>query len=203
DDFRRFLDCAHEHGIRLVTDMVLNHTSDQHPWFRDSRSSRDDPKRDWYLWRDGRGDGPPNNWISQFGGAAWQPDEATGQFYYHCCLPDQPDLNWRNPQVRAEMWDVMRFWLGMGVDGFRLDSIGNLFKAEHLPDHDVTHSIVELRYAWLTATSAEERQPVGSELGRLFRDQVDQPEIHELMRELRSVVDEFPECVLIGETDQV
>src|SRR6195952_763751 len=103
-DFDRLTDEVHRRGMKLVLDFVPNHTSDQHAWFRESRASRDNPKRDWYIWRDGRPDGgPPNNWISNFGGSAWEKDEATGQYYYHAFLKEQPDLNWRNPRVRAAM----------------------------------------------------------------------------------------------------
>ena len=111
DDFRTLLDAAHERGIRVVVDLVLNHTSDQHPWFIESRSSRDSAKRDWYVWQDPRDGGPPNNWMSQFGGSAWELDATTDQYYYHCFLREQPDLNYRNPAVRRAVADVVRFWL--------------------------------------------------------------------------------------------
>src|ERR671916_765118 len=104
DDFTTFLREAHARGIRVILDLVLNHTSDQHPWFLESRSSRDNPKRDWYIWRDGNDDGPPNNWASIFGGSAWERDPATGQYYYHVFLKEQPDLNWRNPAVKRAVW---------------------------------------------------------------------------------------------------
>ena len=107
EDFDALVEAAHAHGLKVVLDFVPNHTSDLHPWFVESRSSRDSPKRDWYLWRDGN---PPNNWIAVFGGRAWEWDEATGQSYYHAYLPEQPDLNWRNPEVREAMLGVLRFW---------------------------------------------------------------------------------------------
>jgi glycosidase len=116
--FDRLVQAAHDRGLRLVLDGVFNHTSDQHPWFVASRRSRDDPKRDWYHWRDGR---RPNNWASTFGGPAWTWDEATQQSYLHSFLPAQPDLNWSNPAVADAVLDAMRFWLERGVDGFRLD----------------------------------------------------------------------------------
>ena len=120
EDFDALIAGVHERGLRLILDFVPNHTSDQHPWFLESRSSRTNPKRDWYLWRDPVADGGvPNNWMSNFGGSAWTLDEATGQYYYHSFLTQQPDLNWRNPAVRAAMYDAMRFWLEKGVDGFR------------------------------------------------------------------------------------
>ncbi|MCL4253603.1 MAG: alpha-glucosidase, partial [Anaerolineae bacterium] len=123
DDFRHFLTEAHARNIRVILDFVLNHTSHLHDWFIESRSSKDNPKRDWYIWRDGDGDNPPNNWQSTFGGSAWEYDPATGQYYYHFFLKEQPDLNWRNPEVVQAMMDVVRFWLNMGVDGFRMDAV--------------------------------------------------------------------------------
>jgi alpha-glucosidase len=203
DDFLTFLNGAHERGIRVVLDLVLNHTSNEHPWFAESRATRDGPKRDWYLWRDGRAGGPPNNWVSQFGGPAWTLDERTGQYYYHSFLSDQPDLNWRLFEVRDAMWRAIRFWLELGVDGFRLDAIGNLFKAAELTDHGSSASIADLRRAWVTTTSDRERAALTQELAELFRYQVDLPEVHDLMRELRTLVDAYPGRVLIGETDQV
>src|SRR5262249_29161095 len=143
DEVRRLLDAAHERQIRLVVDLVLNHTSDRHPWFVESRSSRDSAKRDWYVWADLRDGGPPNNWMSWFGGSAWEPDPATGQAYYHCFLREQPDLNYRNPAVRAAIGDVMRFWLDLGVDGFRLDAPDAVFEDLTLADHDEPRSLSE------------------------------------------------------------
>src|SRR5574341_1152047 len=136
DDFMRFLDGAHQRGIRVIIDLVLNHTSHLHQWFIESRSSRDNPKRDWYIWRDGNpsSGGPPNNWYSPFGGSAWEYDPATGQYYYHAFLKEQPDLNWRNPQVRRAMADVLRFWLRRGVDGFRVDASAVLIEDNLLRD---------------------------------------------------------------------
>jgi alpha-glucosidase len=128
-DFNRLLNAVHERGLKLILDFVPNHTSDQHPWFLESRSSRDNPKRDWYLWREPAADGgPPNNWLSNFGGSAWEWDAATKQFYYHSFLKQQPDLNWRNPQLREAMLNVLRFWLDRGVDGFRVDVLWLLIK---------------------------------------------------------------------------
>ncbi|MCB2223237.1 MAG: DUF3459 domain-containing protein [Actinobacteria bacterium] len=122
EDFDRMREALHGCGVRLIVDLVPNHTSDRHPWFLASRSSRDDPRRDWYVWADpAPGGGPPNNWLAVFGGPAWEWDEATGQYYLHSFLRSQPDLNWRNPEVEAAMFDVVRFWLDRGVDGFRLD----------------------------------------------------------------------------------
>ncbi|MBI4771775.1 MAG: hypothetical protein HY784_15510, partial [Chloroflexi bacterium] len=127
--FDRLLAEAHRRGIRVVMDLVFNHSSDQHPWFRQSRAGRENPKRDWYIWRDGRGPGkPPNNWQSVFGGPAWTFDPASGQWYLHMFLPQQPDLNWRNPDVREALLAAARFWLERGVDGFRLDVFNLWFK---------------------------------------------------------------------------
>jgi alpha-glucosidase len=126
-DFDALREAAHGCGLRLILDLVPNHTSDQHSWFVESRSSRKNPKRDWYIWRDpAPSGGPPNNWQSEFGGSAWQYDEPTGQYYYHAFLPVQPDLNWRNPLVRTAIYETMRFWLRRGVDGFRIDVIWHL-----------------------------------------------------------------------------
>ena len=132
EDFDALVAAAHGHGIKVVLDFVPNHTSDLHPWFQESRSSRESPKRDWYLWRDGD---PPNNWIAVFGGRAWEWDEATGQSYYHAYLPEQPDLNWRKPEVREAMLGVLRFWKGRGVDGFRVDAMRQVLKDLSLRDN--------------------------------------------------------------------
>ena len=145
-DFDALLTAAHEHGLKLILDLVPNHTSDQHPWFVESRSSRDNPKRDWYVWRDPAPDGGvPNNWLSEFGGSAWQFDETTGQYYYHAFLAQQPDLNWRNPDVRAAIYDAMRFWLDKGVDGFRVDVIWHLIKDAEFRDNPPNPHYVEGR----------------------------------------------------------
>jgi alpha-glucosidase len=123
-DFDALLAAAHADGLKLLLDLVPNHTSHRHPWFEESRSSRENPKRDWYIWRDPAPDGgPPNNWLSEFGGTAWEFDQTTRQYYYHAFLTAQPDLNWRNPEARAAIYEVMRFWLGRGVDGFRVDVV--------------------------------------------------------------------------------
>ncbi len=129
-DFDDLLAHAHARGLKILLDFVPNHTSDRHPWFVESRSSRDNPKRDWYIWRDSSPNGgPPNNWIGDFGGSAWEWDDATGQYYYHAFLKEQADLNWRNPAVQSAMYDVMRFWFDRGVDGFRIDVLWHMVKA--------------------------------------------------------------------------
>ena len=133
-DFDALVAAAHDRGLRVLLDYVPNHTADTHPWFAASRASRDDPQRDWYIWRDPAPDGgPPNNWLSEFGGSAWTLDAATGQYFYHAYLPQQPDLNWRNPAVQDAMLDVLRFWLDRGVDGFRVDAIHHLFEDAAAP----------------------------------------------------------------------
>jgi alpha-glucosidase len=135
EEFDALVAAAHENDLKIILDLVPNHTSDPHPWFIQSRASRDNPKRDWYIWRDRRPEGgPPNNWLSEFGGSAWQYDDVTGQYYYHAFLAAQPDLNWRNPEVREAIYDVMRFWLGRGVDGFRVDVIWHLVKDAEFRD---------------------------------------------------------------------
>jgi glycosidase len=134
--FDALVEGAHRRGLKVIVDYVPNHSSDRHPWFVESRSRRDAPKRDWYVWRDPKPDGsPPNNWVANFGGAAWTWDERTGQYYLHSFLPEQPDLNWRNPEVRAAMLDVLRFWLDRGVDGFRIDAAYYVMKDPELRDN--------------------------------------------------------------------
>jgi alpha-glucosidase len=184
EDFDALVAAAHERGLALILDFVPNHTSIEHPWFAESRSSRNNPKRDWYIWRDGRDGGPPNNWISNFGGPAWTFDETTGQFYYHAFLREQPDLNWANPEVRAAMHDVLRFWLDKGVDGFRVDVIWHLAKDPEFRDNPVNPGY----------------EGGQSEINRYLQAySADQPEIHEVVAGLRRVIDEYPDRVLIGE----
>jgi len=144
EDFDEMLETAHKHGIKILMDLVANHTSDQHPWFKESRSSKDNPYRDYYIWKDPKGfdeDGnpiPPNNWASEFGGPAWEWDEATGQFYLHIFFKEQPDLNWENEKVREDLYSMVRWWLDKGVDGFRLDAINIISKPEGFPDDPST-----------------------------------------------------------------
>ena len=129
-DFQILVEEVHRRGMRIVLDLVLNHTSDQHPWFLEARSSRENPKHDWYVWREGNEGLPPNNWYSTFGGSAWEWNATTDEYYYHFFYKEQPDLNWHQPQVREAMFDVVRFWLKMGVDGFRLDAVGTILRIE-------------------------------------------------------------------------
>ena len=185
DDFDALVMELHERGLKLILDFVPNHTSDRHPWFLESRSSRVDPRRDWYIWRDpGPDGGPPNNWLSNFGGSAWEYDGETGQFYYHAFLKEQPDLNWRNPEVRAAMHEAMRFWLDRGVDGFRVDVIWHLIKDAEFRDNP-------LNPAW------REGQP---EIEKLLQvHSCDQPEVHDVVAGLRAVLEDYGDRVLIGE----
>ena len=184
-DFDALLVATHRHGLKLLLDLVPNHTSDRHPWFLNSRQSRDDPQRDWYIWRDPAPDGgPPNNWMSEFGGSAWQRDERTEQYFYHAFLKEQPDLNWRNPQVRAAIHDVMRFWLARGVDGFRVDVIWHLIKDELFRDNPSNPGFGPGR-------------PPHERVLPLYT--TDRPEIHDVVAGLRRVLDEFDDRVLIGE----
>lgn len=185
EDFDRLLALLHQRDIRLILDFVPNHTSDQHPWFQESRSSRVNPKRSWYVWADGGPDGaPPNNWLSRFGGSAWRWDDSTGQYYYHSFLAEQPDLNWRNTEVRRAMADVLRFWLRRGVDGFRVDASAVLIEDELLRDDPPNP----------TATS---KTPPPQRLKRVFTD--DRRESMECLEDLRQVLDAFPDRVLAGE----
>ena len=133
-DFDGLLAQTHQQGMKLIIDLVVNHTSDQHPWFRESRKSRDNPFRHYYIWRDGIDGGPPNKWGSCFSGSCWKLDEATGQYYLHTFGEFQPDLNWDNPAVRKEIYRMMRWWCDRGVDGFRMDVISMISKTADMPD---------------------------------------------------------------------
>jgi alpha-glucosidase len=203
DDFHRFLDQAHQRDMRLILDLVLNHTSDQHSWFLESRSSRMNPKRDWYIWKDGKNDGPPNNWYSIFGGSAWEYDPETGQYYYHFFFKEQPDLNWRNPEVKQAMFDAVRFWLDMGIDGFRLDAIGTIFEHPKLPDHNADITLIELNRLMSEAKTEQEKVKADKIWKNLFQYQVYRPGMHEFLKDLRKVIDEYDDCVLVGETDEL
>ena len=184
-DFEALLDAAHAAGLKVILDLVPNHTSDRHPWFVESQRSKDNPKRDWYIWHDPAANGgPPNNWLSEFGGSAWQYDATTVQYFYHAFLPQQPDLNWRNPAVRHAIHDVMRFWLCKGVDGFRVDVIWHLIKDAAFRDNPPNPAFREGR------PPHERILPVHS---------TDQAEVHDAIAEMRRVTDEFDSRVLIGE----
>ena len=184
-DFDALIYQTHRRGLKLILDYVPNHTSDEHPWFIDARSSRNSRLRDWYIWRDpAPGGGPPTNWLSHFGGSGWELDPDSGQYYYHSFLPGQPDLNWRNPQVSAAMHDVLRFWLKRGVDGFRVDVLWLLIKDDQFRDNPANP-------AWQPGDS-----PVTSQI-MLYT--ADRPEVQQVVADLRRVCDEFEDRVLIGE----
>lgn len=196
EDFKTFLREAHARQIRVILDLVLNHTSDEHAWFLESRSSRDNPKSDWYVWVD-----TPNNWQSCFGGEAWTYAPERGQYYYHYFMKQQPDLNWHNPEVKQAMWDIVRFWLDMGVDGFRLDAIGTIYEDPELTPHTIPMTLAELNRAADLAESPQEKKKVAELWHEMFHHQWGQAGLHELMKELRAVVDEYDDRLLIGEDD--
>ena len=172
-DFDRLLEKAHSLGLKIVMDLVVNHSSNEHPWFTESRSSLDSPKRDYYIWRKGKDKGPPNDWIAWFGGPAWAYDETTGQYYLSLFSSWQPDLNWESSELRNEVYDMMRFWLDKGIDGFRMDAISFISKQQDFPDGNVKNII-----------------PNG-------------PRIHEFLQEMRREVLSKYDIVTIGETGGV
>lgn len=133
EDFDRLLAEAHKRGLKIMMDLVLNHTSDEHAWFAESRSSKVNPKRDYYIWRSGKNGQVPNNWESYFGGSVWKHDPETNEYYLHLYTEHQPDLNWNNPQMAEEMYEMVHWWLQKGVDGFRFDAVAHIAKAEGLP----------------------------------------------------------------------
>jgi len=182
-DFDTLAAAAKKRGIHIILDLVVNHTSDQHKWFLDSKSSKTSEHRDWYIWRDGKGPGqPPNNWNSTFGGSAWQFDPTTNQYYYHYFYAQQPDLNWRNPAVEKAMFDVTRWWYKRGVSGFRLDAVDTLFEDPKLKDNPVL--------------------PGKNAFGDPIQEKkynIKLPELHQALQGLRKVADEH-NAVLIGET---
>jgi len=186
-DFEHMVSEAKKRNIRVIMDYVPNHTSDQNKWFLESRSSRTNPKRDWYIWRDGKGTGkPPNNWQSWFGHSAWTFDAKTGQWYYHYFYVQQPDLNWRNPEVRKAMYDVLRFWLDRGAAGFRMDAVSRLFEDPKLHDDPILPG----------------KNAFGDpNIKHKYTD--DLPEVHDVLREIRALVDSYPgDPVLISEADE-
>jgi alpha-glucosidase len=191
-DFDHLVAEARKRNIRIIMDYVINHTSDQNPWFIESRSSRTNPKRDWYIWRDGKGETatskgePPNNWESWFGGSAWQWDEKTRQYYYHYFYVQQPDLNWRNPEVRKAMYGVLDFWMQHGASGFRIDAVSRLFEDPELRNDP-----------YLPGRNAYGDRNIEHK----YTDNL--PEVHDVLREVREVVDRYPgDPVLITEADE-
>jgi len=185
DDFDRLVSEAHRRDLRIILDFVPNHSSDQHAWFVESRSSRDNAKRDWYIWHDPAPDGgPPNNWLSCFGGSAWEYDDATKQYYYHAFLKEQPDLNWRNPRVVEAMLDVLRFWLDRGVDGFRVDVLWHLIKDDQFRDNPPNPE-------WTPGKDPYQQLiPVYT---------TDRPEVHAIVQRMRALMDEYTDRMFIGE----
>jgi alpha-glucosidase len=188
ETFDRLVEEAHKRSIKVIIDWVPNHTSDQHEWFIESRSSRDNPKRNWYIWRDAKPDGsPPNNWGSIFGGPAWEWDEKTQQYYYHMFVKEQPDLNWANPEVVEAMSDVLHFWLKRGVDGFRMDVVYLLHKAEGLPDNPLN-------------PDADPTLPENDIFSRqLHTYDGPQPEVHNFTRRFRQITDMYEDRTIVGE----
>jgi len=182
-DFDRLVAEGKKRGIRIILDLVVNHTSDRHKWFVESRSSPASPKRDWYVWRDGKPDGqPPNNWVALFGSPAWKLDPTTGQYYYHFFYPEQPDLNWRNPAVEKAVLDVSRYWYERGAAGFRLDAVDTLYEDPALRDNPLL--------------------PGTDKFGRPKQDESHNrrlPEVHDALKKLRRVADQYG-AVLVGET---
>ncbi len=177
-DFDRLVDTAHSRGIRIIMDLVLNHTSHLHRWFLSSRSSRSNPMRNWYLWRDGEAGRPPNNWRSAFGGSAWKWDEMTCQYYLHSFLEEQPDLNWRDEGLRAAVFRMIRHWLDRGVDGFRLDVVNWLIKDRRFRNN---------------------QSLPGIPFFQKHRYDRNRPETHDILRELRLILDEYDGRMAVGE----
>lgn len=200
DDFKSFLAESHKRRIRVILDLVLNHTSDEHPWFLESRRSRDNPKADWYVWADT----PPNNWQSCFDGEAWTYVPERDQYYYHYFMRQQPDLNWHNPDVKKAMWDAARFWLDLGVDGFRLDAIGTIYEDPDLTPHTVPMNLAELRRASELAQTPKEKEQIAKYWFDMFKHQWGGPGLHDLMKELRAILDEYDgDRMLVGEDDNI
>ena len=178
EDFILLLDRAHKLGMHVITDMILNHTSDQHPWFNESRSSLDNPRRDWYIWKDGHKRKPPNNWKSAVGGSAWKFDNITGQYYYHSFFSEQPDLNWRNPDLAKAFFEELKFWMDLGVDGFRLDVINFIAKDKKFRNNP---------YLW------------GIPIFQRHRFTRNRPKSLKIVRELRKLTDQYKDRVIVGE----
>jgi len=187
ETFDKLVEEAHKRSIKIIIDYVPNHSSDEHEWFEESRSSRDNPKRDWYIWKDPKPDGSlPNNWGSLFGGPAWTWDEQTQQYYFHQFLSGQPDLNWRNPEVREAMYDVLRFWMERGVDGFRMDVVYMVWKHPDMPDQPL-----------VAGGNGRGEGDLFSRQQQIYSMNYDG--IHDVMKSIRDVVDEYPNRVMIGE----
>jgi glycosidase len=192
DIFDQLVSISHQRGLKVIIDFVPNHCSDQHPWFLESRASRENPKRDWFIWKDAKPDGStPNNWLSVFGGPAWEWDQNTGQYYLHSFLKEQPDLNWRNPQVKAAMFDVLRFWLERGVDGFRIDVAHFVLKDLEFRDNPLK-----------TDTTRAMHKSLGEYDSQIHLYDHSHPDIHSVYRDIRELLDGYSDDqprVSIGE----
>jgi oligo-1,6-glucosidase/alpha-glucosidase len=187
DDALLLIDEVHKRDMKIVFDMILNHTSDEHPWFIESRSSCDNPKRDWYIWKDGKGKRPPNNWMAIPGGSGWKLDKQTGQWYFHNFLSCQPDLNFRNPEVKEEMFNTLRFWLEKGVDGFRLDIFHSVYKDEQFRDNP---------FSWHLIPTPDQKEGFLQKL----KYNLNRPETFELAKEVRTLLNEYePARFAVGE----
>jgi alpha-glucosidase len=185
EDLDRLIDAVHVHGMRLILDLVPNHTSHRHAWFQSSRRSRQSAHRDWYVWRDAAPDGgPPNNWPSSFGGPAWTWDETTGQYYLHSFLPEQPDLNYRNPAVQRALEEVIAFWLDRCIDGFRVDVIHKMVKDAELRSNPTPDPNVH---------------PMSNVFGQHHLYDEDRPEVHEVIRSWRRLLDRYVDRMMVGE----
>jgi oligo-1,6-glucosidase len=182
EDWEEMLEEMHKRGIKLVMDLVVNHTSDEHPWFIESRKSKDNPYRDYYIWRPGKDGKEPNNWESNFGGSAWEYDETTGEYYLHLFSKKQPDLNWENPKVRREVYDMMKFWLDKGIDGFRMDVINMISKVPELPDGEPKR---------------------GKKYASGKRYYMNGPRVHEFLQEMNREVLSKYDIMTVGETPGV
>jgi len=185
-DAYRLISEVHTRGMRIIFDMVLNHTSIMHPWYLESSSSRDNPKREWYIWKDGKDNRPPNNWISMTGGSGWHYSPATDQYYFASFLPFQPDLNWRNPEVRQAMFEILKFWLDKGVDGYRLDIFHTIFKKENFEDNPFSMHFL----------------PKDNEMGffQKWENTIHQPEVFSLAQDIHALMETYPrKPVTIGE----
>ncbi len=188
--FDRLMACAHDAGLKVIIDFVPNHSSDRHPWFIESRSSRENPRREWYVWRDPKADGStPNNWLSVFGGSAWELDERTGQYYLHSFLKEQPDLDWRNRAVRAAMLEVMRFWLDREVDGFRIDTALFLMKDPAFRDNPPN-----------ARGSRHLHKSLGGYDAQVHVHDQGHPDVHQVFRQVRALLEEYePPRMALGE----
>lgn len=206
EDFDRLVEECHKRNIRVMLDLVVNHTSVEHEWFKESRSSRDNPKRDWYIWKDGHGpdNKPPNNWKNNFFGSAWEWDEHTEQYYLHSFLVQQPDLNWFNPEVREAIYDVVRFWLDRGADGYRLDVAHHYCKDEQFRDNPpfIFKEKVADKMPWYDrALEANVFYLLGLPEFQVTRYNKHHPETHNILKDIRTILDSYPEKTSVGEIE--